>query len=365
MPKKFFFLFVFVAVVSIALIACSAQETADEDQAVNEDAGVSAAADAEEQGTEENNQAEREAVSEEQDEVSAYPTRDIEFLVGHGAGGGTDLFARKVAELLEPHLGVNINVINYEGAGGVIAKEEAAKRPADGYTLVALSAFPVSTAFGTNQHGLDVLTPLARFQSDTYTIMVNSEQFSDIDEFLAYAEDNPGQVRLGATSTGNTDEINARRFIEATGKDIIYVPFDGAGDMHSALLGGHVEALLEEIGPTIDYVESGKMKPILFFAEERLADFPETPTTVEKGWDDLIQGVERGVGIRKDVPEGIIQKLEDALKQVYDSEEYQQFEEQRYLHLREGWLNAADYRKRLEEDIALYQEIIEQLGIQQ
>ena len=88
------------------------------------------------------------------------------------------------------------------------------------------------------------------------------------------------------------DEITARRFMKAAGVEMSYVPAEGAGAMHSALLGGHIDVMLEEIGPVVSYVEQGEIVPLVFFAEERLKDFPDVPTTVEKGWD-LTDGIER------------------------------------------------------------------------
>ncbi|MDQ0338196.1 putative tricarboxylic transport membrane protein [Caldalkalibacillus uzonensis] len=344
MSKKLYLLISILVVFSLALMACSSDSTTQStDEAGN---------------GQENGQA-----NESANNASDYPSRTIEIYVGHGAGGGTDIFARTIGELLEDILGVNINVVNLEGAGGVIAKEHVANQPADGYTIAAISSFPVSTALGTNPAGLDVLTPIARVQADTYTIMVRSDQFEDLDEFLKYAEENPGQVRIGGVSTGSMDEINAARFIDATGLDMAYVPFDGSGDMQAALLGGHVEAILEELGPVIDYVDSGEIKPIIVFAEERLDEFPDVPTTVENGWD-LTQGVERGFAIHIDTPQEIIDLLEDAIRQAYETEAYKEHEKQRYLHLREGWLGSQEYREKLEQDIAIYREVIQQLESQ-
>ena len=351
MNKKLFILIALMLAVGMVLAACGGTE------------GENGTNDA---GTAEGNNGGENAAEGEGNagEAADYPNRDIEIYVGHGAGGGTDTFARKMAELMEPILGVNINVVNKEGAGGVIAKEAAANQPADGYTLVAISSFPVSTALGTNPAGLDVLTPIARVQADTYTIMTKPDQFASLEDFLAFAEENPGEIRIGGVSTGSMDEINTARFIDATGLDMTYVPFDGTGDATAALLGGHIDAMLEEIGPMIDYVESGEIEPILVFAEERLDDFPDVPTTVENGWE-LTQGVERGMAVHVDVPDAIKEKLEAAMKEAYDSEEYKEYEKQAYLHLREGWLGSEEYRAKLEEDIELYREAAEKIGATQ
>ncbi|MFZ4451612.1 tripartite tricarboxylate transporter substrate binding protein [Salibacterium aidingense] len=296
-----------------------------------------------------------------QEESSAdYPSHAIEFYVGFGPGGGTDLFARAVAEEMEDILDANINVINREGASGTVMLEEAANQPADGYTVAAISSFPVTTALETNENGLEVFQPLARFQADTFGLMSSPDTFKNLDEFVKEAKENPGEIEIGGVGSGGFDEMAAQIFIQETGLDLNYVPFDGSGDLQSALLGGNVDVSLEEIGPSIDYLESGEMTPLAFLSEERLEDFPDTPATGEEGWDVEL-GVERGFAVHKDTPKEIQKTLEEAMKEAYETDSYQEVEENSYLHYKEGWLNSEDYTEKLESDIELFSETSEDL----
>lgn len=342
MMKKNLLYVLFALLLSVGLAACGSSET---------DGGGEAA-----DGGDDGAAAEGAA--------DGYPERDIEILVGHGAGGGTDNFARQVAKQMEEILGVNINVINQEGASGAIAKEMGAKAPADGYTIVATSALPIQVATGINTNNeLNVYNALARFQSDTYALQAKAGTFESIEDFVAQAEANPGTIRIGGTGVGTMDQVVFTLLERETGLDLEFVPFEGAGQMHAAVLGGHIEAMLEEIGPTISSVEGGEIQPLIFFAEERIEDFPEIPTSVENGWD-ITNGVERGFLIRNEVPQEIIDKLEQVAKEVYDSEEYQQYEENSYLHLREGWLGSADYTEKLRNDIEVFTEILEGVEVE-
>ncbi|QQK78886.1 tripartite tricarboxylate transporter substrate binding protein [Salicibibacter cibi] len=286
-----------------------------------------------------------------------FPTRDIEMLVGHGPGGGTDVYARTVADLLEDELGANINVVNMEGAGGATAKNEAAIRDGDGHSMIAVSAVAVTTALGNFNEGLDGLRPVARMQSDVATIMANPEQYDNFDELVEAAED--GGVEIGGTGAGGNDEVIVELLAEETGLDINYVAFEGAGDMHAAALGGHIDAIFEEIGPTIDYVESEELLPLIVLNEERLDDFEDVPTTVENDID-VTNGVERGIMVPRDTPTEIVTQIEDALQNVYETEEYQQHVEDQFLTYREGWLGSDEYDEKLAEDIENYTEIVGQ-----
>ncbi|MEN2769031.1 Bug family tripartite tricarboxylate transporter substrate binding protein [Ornithinibacillus xuwenensis] len=289
-----------------------------------------------------------------------YPERDIEVYVGHGPGGGTDTFVRTITNLMAEDLGANFNIINQEGGSGVIAMQNAMQEDADGYTLIGDSAYAVTTAAGTNQFGLDKVKPIARIQSDIYALQVKNGTFESIDELIEYAKAHPGEVNLGAVGTMGIDEITARRFIKEAGVDMNYIPMEGAGNMHSDLLGGHIDVILEEVGPTVSYIEEGEFTPLVFFAEERLEDFSDVPTTVEKGWD-LTDGVERYLMIPADAPQEIVDLLEDAAKKAMESEEYQEYAANSYLNLRDGWMGSEDFTKKLEQDIEKYKEIIAEI----
>ncbi|MEH7223532.1 tripartite tricarboxylate transporter substrate binding protein [Bacillus sp. JJ1566] len=292
--------------------------------------------------------------------ASGYPERNIEVLVGHGAGGGTDLFARQVTKQLEDILGVNINVVNQEGGAGVVAAQNAFNAPSDGYTLVADAAFPITTAAGTNTHGLDDFTPIARFQADTYALWVKKDKYASIDDFMKAVKDSPGKITVGGTGSLGMDEMTVFMLGEAADVEMNFVPMEGSGEMHAGVLGGHLEAMVDEFGPTKSLADDGSIIPLVVFAEERLDDYPDVPTTVELGWN-LTDGNERGFYIKSDADPEIIKILEEAMQKVYDSEEYQKYAEDNFLHLRDGWLNSADFTKRTGELIDKYKVIMEKL----
>jgi len=291
---------------------------------------------------------------------SNYPERNIEVLVGHGAGGGTDLFARAVVKELEEILDVNINVVNQEGGAGVIALQNAFNAPSDGYTLIADAAFSITTAAGTNTHGLEDFSPIARFQNDTYALWVKKDEFSSIEEFVEYAKENPGKLTVGGTGSLGMDEMTVFMLGEAADINLNFVPMEGAGEMHAGVLGGHIKAMVDEFGPTQALADDGSIIPLVVFSEERIEDFPDVPTTVELGWD-LTDGNERGFYIKSDADPEIKKILEDAMKQAYETKDYKEYEENNYLHLRDGWLGSEEFEARTEELIEKYKVIMDKL----
>lgn len=287
-----------------------------------------------------------------------FPSDDVEFIVGAGPGGGTDNFARTLTDQFEEDSGVNVTVTNMEQSSGAVANQTTANNEPDGHTLnFASSTYIITVAAGQNDTGLDQLTPVARMQSDVLTLTVDPERFENFDAFHEYVEENPGEVNVGGTHAASPDEMGFLELTNASGMDMTYIPYDGSGEVQADLLGGNIDAMLEYPSAMADYIEEGDMQPILVFNDERLDEYSDVPTTTENGWD-VTNGNERGVFVNADTPDEIINELEEMLLSIYESDEYQEYEENNYLHYREGWLDSEDYREKLENDLEMYQELL-------
>lgn len=352
--KYFSMLLVFVCAVSLVLYGCSEESSGNGTEPES----------SEEEAEETANEQVDENVGEESEgnvEVSSYPERDIEMVVGWGAGGGSDSFARAIAKEMEEILNVNINVVNMEGFSSAVAGDYVVNQPADGYTLWAISNYTVAHASGLNPHDLNSYIPIGRIQADTLSIQVaGNSQFTTIEELVEYVKENPGELAMVVQvllALMNSLHVNLKTRPEQ--KLTMY---------HLRVLvkctplyqGGHVDALFEEIGPVIDYIEQDDIVPLVVWAEERIDEFPDIPTTVEKGWD-LTIGVSRGLMVHGDTSSEMVKILEDALKEAKDKERYKEYERNSYLHLRDGWLDSEDYRQFLEKNIKTYKEILENM----
>ncbi|MBS3667605.1 Bug family tripartite tricarboxylate transporter substrate binding protein [Vreelandella boliviensis] len=293
------------------------------------------------------------------DDAADYPTKTIQFLVAAGAGGGTDNFARVVRPMFEEALGgANITVINLPSASGALAHQRTATGAADGHTLdFASTTLVTSLAAGQNPIGLDQLTPVARMQSDVMALFVNPERYPDFESFLEYAKENPGEVTVGGTHTASPDHVSFLSLRDASGLDMNFIPYDSTGNATANVLGNNIDATTTSLSPLLSYMEAGQMMPILVFSDERLADYPDVPTTAEYEWD-LTDGNDRAIFVHADTPEPLLKRLEDTFKKVYDSEEYQTYAERVNLTYREGWMGSDEYRQRLENNYELYSRLL-------
>jgi putative tricarboxylic transport membrane protein len=185
------------------------------------------------------------------DGKAKYPERSIEGIVGWGAGGGTDVFARAIAKPAGEILGKPIVIKNMPGSSGAVAGDYVTQQPADGYTLWFMgSNYAVNVALGRTPHPLSDYIPIARIQHDTAMLQVTkNSKFKTIDDIVAYAKANPGKLKVGGTGAASFDEVVIALWEEAAGIKVNYVPYEQGGQMQAALLGGHIDVMFEELGP--------------------------------------------------------------------------------------------------------------------
>lgn len=287
-----------------------------------------------------------------------YQPSAITAFVAAGAGGGTDNFARTVQPMLEERLDANVTIVNLPAASGAVAHQRTATAAPDGESIeFASSTLITSLAAGQNPIGLDLLTPVARMQSDVLMLVVNPEKYESFEAFMAAAEENPGTLIIGGTHAASVDRMAFLGLVAEAGLDLNFIPYDNEGAASANLLSGNIDGMFNEISAIQGYMESGEMIPVLALADERLESYPEIPTTVENGWD-LTFGNERGVFINAKTPPEIIGAIEAVFEDIFNSESYQDYAERTFLNVRSGWLGSDEYRAELEKNLAFFQELM-------
>lgn len=298
---------------------------------------------------------------DEGEEKIAFPERKMDIIVEAGAGGGSDTFARAVGQELSDIFNVPVNIINMPGANGGVALQEMLNRPADGYTIKTLvSTHQTEIALGKIEDPA-AFEALALLHEDTYALHVKEGgKYSDIDALIADAKANPGQIKIAGTYSLALDEIVVRKFEKAAGIELNYVPYSETGKMQADLLGGHVDVMIDEFPPTLALIDGGKVKTLMVFAKERIAEMPDIPTSVEKGCD-VTDGQLRGFLINAETPQEIKDILEDALKEAYETERYQQYVKDSYLHLKKAFLGSDEYNELITKQAGEYKVILDEL----
>ncbi len=292
-----------------------------------------------------------------------YPKSPIQVIVGWGAGGGTDVFARAIAKPAGDLMGQSVNVVNMSGASGAISGDYVVNQPTDGYTIWAEgSNYAINVALGKTPHDLSKYIPIARVQHDTGSIQVEqNSKFKTIEDLIAYAKEHPGEITVGGTGAAGFDEVVIAKFEKAAGIDLNYVPFESGGDMRSALLGGHIDAEFEEFGPTKSLIDAGSIRVLLAFTDQKIEMYPDVPISKDKGWN-VTDGIWRGIFVKAGTPKDVVDYLREIFKQAKDTESYKEIEKANLLDLRPGYMDSEEFTAFLQEDINAYKEILKELG---
>lgn len=289
------------------------------------------------------------ACDDEEVDVDAFPERNIEIYVGFGAGGGSDLFARQVQQGIEDLHDVSVQVVNMEGAGGANAIREVHSQAADGHTWYADYSFAVLAGQGDlGEDGDEMFKPVARFQDEISHLMVMPDRFESWEDFEAEGQEET--IRLGGVGTAGFAEFISREFTAESGLNITYVPFGNAGEQLAALQSGNIDAAMEELAAALDYIDSGEIISIMAMNDERLDEYPDIPASVEMGID-VTTGASRGIMVHGETDDELIDIIEEMLEEVYESEDYKEFEAFSLLDHRPGWMGRDEYTEYTNEII--------------
>jgi tripartite-type tricarboxylate transporter receptor subunit TctC len=267
---------------------------------------------------------------------AAWPTRPITVIVAFPAGGGTDILARTIEPFLERYLDASLVIVNKPGAGGQVGFTALARATPDGYTIGFINLPPVLTIPIERDAGFTLadLEPIANMVEDpgAFNVHVDSP-FHSLQDLIDYAKANPGRVTVGTSGVGSDDHIAMLLFEQATGVDLVHVPFAGAAPNRTALLGRHITVGSFNISEAADLIRAGKIRSLGQMAEERWEMAADVPTFREQGVDIVI-GSERGFAAPKGVPGEILDRIAAAIEQTVNDPEFQEVARQQLLPLR-------------------------------
>ncbi len=252
-----------------------------------------------------------------------YPTKPITILVMANPGGGTDLFARQLAPLLSEELGQAVIVKNQPGGGGNLAANSVVKSRADGYTLGLLDGDVVGLNFVSLNVSYDYedLIPISFLGGNYFGIYANASSpwnsFADVEK-EAKEENRPIKIALFDTKSRYVIDSLSK----TTGVKFTVVPSQSAATTLTSVLGDHVE--FGVIGTGVgDSIVAGKAKFLGSLGDGRFDVAPNVPTLKEQGYDFMIHTSYLFLYAPKGTPEGAQAKLEQALKKIIPTPEYE------------------------------------------
>jgi tripartite-type tricarboxylate transporter receptor subunit TctC len=254
-----------------------------------------------------------------------WPNKPVRILVGFGAGGGTDLVARIVADKLSEVLGQQFVVENRTGAGGTIAGGAVAKAPNDGYTALVISPGHTVSAVMIKRVPYDPVTdfaPVGILANSAYVVAVAKDSpATDIKSLVALVNKDPDRMNFATVGVGSTQHLIAEDLVQRSGMKVRSVSFRTTGEVVTALLRGDAAFALELYHAVRGQVESGDLRLIAVSTPERWAAAPSVPTVAESGFPGFGYSGWYGFLFPAGTPKPIVDKTHRMLQGVLASEE--------------------------------------------
>jgi tripartite-type tricarboxylate transporter receptor subunit TctC len=213
--------------------------------------------------------------------------RTIRIVVPFPAGGSADIIARLLGEHIARTFGPSVVVENRPGGGATIAYEAVARAAPDGNTLVINGNSIVINPHlrKVNYDPLTSFEPICYLLSSPQVFVVQSgSPYKTLGEFIAATKANPGKLVFASVGPATTQHIGFEQFRRLSGIDVTYVPYPGGAPAMTALLGGHVTAVLANYSEAVEQLHGGKVRALASASLKRIPPLPEVPTVDELGY---------------------------------------------------------------------------------
>ena len=215
-----------------------------------------------------------------------YPTKPVRILVPYPPGGASDVTARVLADKLSKRWGKPVFVENKAGANGVVGTETIAHADPDGHTLglVASSHVTNHALMKSVPYALADMTPVTITAQVQLGLVVHpSVPANNVRELIAYAKANPNKLAVATSGRGSNPQLWALAFMQATGTQMIDVPYKGSGAAHPDLLSGQTQVMFDAVAAVTPHVKAGKLRILAVGGEKRSPYLPDVPTMQEAG----------------------------------------------------------------------------------
>jgi len=297
--------------------------------------------------------------------AQAYPTKTVEFIVHVNPGGGTDVFARLVQEIItrEKLITQPMIVASKTGGAGAVAFNYVKGKKGDPHTVltIATGSFVTAISRADLDLGLDHFTPLAFFARDPQGVIVPADsKYKTFKDLVDDAKKQPEAIVCAVTSATGTGRQTLWRIERETGAKFKFVTFKAGSEAVLSVLGGHVPFTTENVSEAWAHIEAKKMRVLAVTTQQRMPALPDVPTLTEIGYKVEI-GTGRGFGMPAGVPKEAVATMEGILRKAHQSSLWQDYSKKNMYEDR--WMGSAEFAKYLAEQRAVQKEFIDSIGL--
>jgi tripartite-type tricarboxylate transporter receptor subunit TctC len=255
-------------------------------------------------------------------QAQLWPTKRVQIVVPFAPGSATDLLPRTIFEHVSAKVGQPIIIENRPGGGGAIGVSAVAKADPDGHTiLVHSNALVTAPAIQSMPYDpvrdFAGITPLGNVP---LVLVISPEKhIKTLQEFVAAAKAKPGSINYAAAGIGTPPHLTMERFRLAAGFEGQVVPFKGAPEALTEILGGRVDVYFSPITPALSFIKEGKLLALAVSSAKRASALPDVPTTIEAGFPDSDFDFWIGMVVPRKTPREVVARIhQETVKGLQD-----------------------------------------------
>jgi tripartite-type tricarboxylate transporter receptor subunit TctC len=294
----------------------------------------------------------------------AQMARTIRIVVPFPAGGSADDLARLLAEEIGRTRGVNLVIENRPGAGTVVASEAVSRAAPDGNTLlIVANSFVINPSLKKlNYDPFVSFAPVCHLVSSPLIIAVNSDApYRSLADLLGAAHAKPGELTMASVAPATTQHIAFEMLKRAADINMIHVPYPGGAPAVTALLGGHVTAVIANYSEVEAYMAAGRLRALATASRQRIQAAPDLPTVAESGYPNYESEVWFGIVAPAKTPPETISQLAGWFRAALQSAAVKEKLQQQEMY--PVGACGADFAAHLRTQFDAYARVIREAGI--
>lgn len=258
--------------------------------------------------------------------AQTYPTKAVTIVVPFPAGGTTDVLARAVSTKLSAALGQPVVVDNKPGAGATLGAAQVAKAAPDGHTLLmgAVHHTVATSVYKKLPYDFERdFAPITTVAMVPNVLVVDAKApYKTVADLVADARSKANKLAYGSNGNGTAQHMIGTQFQQATGAQMLHVPYKGSAPLTTDLLGGQVNLSFDTITPVLPFIKEGRLKPLAVTTAKRSSTLPNVPTLAEAGVKDVAIGTWFGLLAPAKTPPAVVQRLNTEIVKIIQSPEF-------------------------------------------
>ena len=258
-----------------------------------------------------------------------WPTKPLRWVVAYPAGGGSDFLARQLAPQLSKQLGQPIIIDNRPGAAGIIGTENAAKSPADGYTLLTGDNGAMvfhSAMYKKLPYDPRDLAPVGFMARFPLILAVNpASGFTSARQLVDELKKHPDKYSYASPGIGSPHHLAMELLLSRTNASAVHIPYRGTALALQDVIGGQVPIIALDTAAGLSQIRGGKVIALAVMSKKRIASFPDVPTLDEIGRDSGLKDFEvsawQGLFVPRGTPDEIVTRLSGEMNKAITTPE--------------------------------------------